>query len=218
MKSKNIFLRIPDTLTLMNLILGFGSILYSIEADYNKAALLILLAMMADAGDGFFARVLKKESRLGMELDSLADMVSFGIAPAILIYQHYLGFNEAIAVVLIPICSAIRLARFNILEDKTTFTGLPTPAVGGFFASLIFTGKTLTTYHIVFSATVLSYLMISEIKYPAYKKIHFKKPPKTLILLFISALPVLFGREYFIVPILTYIILGFVLDLGRRLR
>lgn len=204
--------RIPDVITLINLTLGFYAILYSLESEYSKAAILILFAMIADTFDGFFSRAFRGESRFGMELDSLADMVSFGVAPSILVYTYYFNSTGAIIIAAIPLCGAIRLAKFNIIEDKKRFTGLPIPAVGGFFASLVLTAKSFNTNYILLAIIVLSYLMISKIKYPRYMRINFKRPPKLLILLLLSGIPIVFGMEYFVIPILTYILLGIVIE------
>ena len=122
---------IPHIFTLSNLALGVLSILLVMEVEPEMAAYCIFLAAVMDFFDGFLARLLKVPSELGKQLDSLADMVTFGVAPGFLLMDlMQLDNLLAFTFVLIPIFSAIRLAKFNIDEDqKTSFTGVPTPAV-----------------------------------------------------------------------------------------
>jgi CDP-diacylglycerol--serine O-phosphatidyltransferase len=125
---------IPNTLTLLNLIAGFAAIIYAIKGYNEYAAFCIMAGMLFDFSDGFAARLLKAYSPLGKNLDSLADMVTFGVAPGAIVLNLLsatgLGTVMAFAVAtLIPAASALRLARFNIDTTQTTsFRGLATPA------------------------------------------------------------------------------------------
>jgi CDP-diacylglycerol--serine O-phosphatidyltransferase len=138
---------IPNLITSLNLASGFIAIIYALNGNIVTASWLILAAMIFDFCDGFSARALKAYSSIGKELDSLADEVSFGVAPAIIIYQLIIKammlnapaiFNSDILngsgmilllLVIMPICGALRLAKFNTDDTQTTsFKGLPIPA------------------------------------------------------------------------------------------
>lgn len=134
---------IPSLFTIGNITCGFFSILASIEGDFNFAGLLIFVAMLFDGFDGRVARMLHAESAFGVEMDSLADLISFCTAPAFLIYFIALRqtpFGAPIAFVFM-LFGAIRLAKFNVLANsgkgsKKYFSGLPTPAAAAVLVSL----------------------------------------------------------------------------------
>jgi len=143
--------RIPNLLTFINLFCGFLAIIACISGDLVMAGWLIFIAAFADLLDGLAARLLNAYSTLGGELDSLADMVSFGLAPALIAYMLLLKTHASwldwIYIYEVPLlglfpfaivaAAAYRLARFNIAEEsKSSFTGLPSPAAAMFFASL----------------------------------------------------------------------------------
>ncbi|HOW08576.1 MAG TPA: CDP-diacylglycerol--serine O-phosphatidyltransferase [Bacteroidales bacterium] len=135
---------IPNFITSLNLTSGFIALVFASKGDLVTASWLILAAMIFDFFDGFAARSLKAYSDIGKELDSLADLVSFGVAPAFIIYKmlvpalnispesgNTLKTNDILAfiTVIMPVCAALRLAIFNLdTTQKTTFKGLPTPA------------------------------------------------------------------------------------------
>ena len=131
---------IPNILTLANLACGFTAISFTLlEKDLEMALLFIIIAAVFDFFDGFAARLLKSFSLLGKELDSLADMVSFGIAPSAIVMVMFMEMDSQLAplAVIIALFSALRLAKFNIDENQTSeFIGLPTPANALFFASI----------------------------------------------------------------------------------
>jgi len=124
---------IPNLFTAMNLFAGFLSIINASQQNYQYAAWLIIIAAIFDALDGAVARLTKSSSELGVELDSLSDIVSFGAAPAFLIYKTYLNSYETIGVLIaasLVLAGGFRLARFNVQLvgfDKSFFTGLPIP-------------------------------------------------------------------------------------------
>jgi len=143
---------IPHILTLSNLLCGVLAIIQIFENNINEALFLVVLGTVFDFFDGFAARALKVTGELGKQLDSLADMVTFGVVPGFLLLHtaNYLGDNEhwlsgnfaALAVgfscLMIPLFSALRLAKFNIDERQTSgFIGLPTPANTLFIGSLV---------------------------------------------------------------------------------
>ncbi|MBL8566141.1 MAG: CDP-diacylglycerol--serine O-phosphatidyltransferase [Hyphomicrobiaceae bacterium] len=129
---------VPNFFTLLGLCAGLSSIRMSIEGRYELALAAIVFAALLDGIDGRVARLLKASSRFGAELDSLADFVNFGVAPAVMIFTWGLGDTKSIgwiAVMIFALASALRLARFNVMidEDKPKwqsnyFTGMPTPA------------------------------------------------------------------------------------------
>lgn len=130
---------IPNILTLIGLVAGLTAIRMSIEGRYELALVCVVLAALFDALDGRIARLLKASSRFGAELDSLADFVNFGVAPAIIIFTWALGDLKSlgwIVVLTFALCAALRLARFNVALDAKTqpawqanfFVGVPAPA------------------------------------------------------------------------------------------
>jgi CDP-diacylglycerol--serine O-phosphatidyltransferase len=167
---------IPNLFTAMNMFSGFLSIINADQGKYDYAAILIIIAAIFDALDGIMARLTKSSSELGVELDSLSDVVSFGAAPAFLIYSTYLHNFNATGIVLsslILIAGGFRLARFNVQLvgfNKEYFTGLPIPSSGITIAAFV-----LAYYDHGFSepysnfiipmVIVLSFLMVSKVKY-----------------------------------------------------
>jgi len=126
---------IPNFITSLNLAAGFTAVIFASNGDLTTASWLIVAAMVFDFLDGFSARLLKAYSETGKELDSLADVVSFGVAPAFIIYKLLVPSLNASSVILsyitllMPVCAALRLAKFNTDTTQTTsFKGLPTPA------------------------------------------------------------------------------------------
>ena len=133
---------IPNLLTLLNLCAGVTAIRFALTNQFEEAVAAILLAGILDLLDGGMARLLNAGSKLGAELDSLADLVSFGVAPAVMVYawtMHMAGGIGWVPSLLFCVCAALRLARFNIAQDETTsptaadcyFIGVPSPAAAG---------------------------------------------------------------------------------------
>jgi len=167
---------IPNVFTFINLSCGIISILSAMDEKYAMAGVFILLAGLVDRYDGRIARFLDVSSDLGKELDSLADLVSFGVAPSILVYILFnlesfgpnglLGF---VVLLLFPICGAYRLARFNTADFEGVFTGVPITIVGCFMAvfallSVSFKIITILIYPAIILMIIGSYLMVSKIK------------------------------------------------------
>ena len=183
MSEKSIFRHVPNTITFLNLFCGCLSIVSTFSGMLDFAAYFILAASVFDFFDGFTARWLKAYSELGKQLDSLADMVSFGVAPASVMYVLVLhatmeydlyipGYLVASAAYLIAVFSALRLAKFNIDTRQTeSFIGLPTPANAIFICSLAFISSgnhslTILTENIFFLLAVIvifSYLLMAEL-------------------------------------------------------
>ena len=208
---KSIYL-LPNILTAANMVFGILSITYSIQDSltlmtsdtssilpFVLPAKLILVSIFLDFMDGRVARATGTTSKFGMEFDSLSDLISFGMAPAILIYLsvlRYLGVWGIAITILYVVCAAIRLARFNVqsqVEEKDHFTGLPSPAAAGLLASYVLLSRwagwygkgvilnkvmgwyeenlTLWEQSIVpIMTVVIALVMVSTIAYPSLKK------------------------------------------------
>lgn len=187
---------IPSLLTTANLFCGFYSIIETLKSDYTTAAVVILIAMLFDSFDGKIARLTNSTSRFGVEYDSLSDIVSFGVAPGLLIYTWALndyGKIGWLAVFLFVACGAMRLARFNTQASSTEmkyFTGLPIPSAAGLIATTVIfdyhilgMGKEVRPIVILLMTYILAYLMVSTIRYRSFKDIHLgeRKPLSSLI-------------------------------------
>jgi len=173
------FKQIANYITLGNLFCGLLAILLVIDGQCVFGAWLIIIAVGFDIIDGQVARRYKITSELGKELDSLSDLVSFGVAPLILLYMMD---NQILQVALIPLsiylfCAAYRLARFNVSSNNGPsdfFEGLPITAAGGSIASIFLVlqevNLNLNSYLFLILVVILALLMISKIKYPNFKK------------------------------------------------
>jgi CDP-diacylglycerol--serine O-phosphatidyltransferase len=143
---------IPNLFTAMNMFAGFLSILNSSQGNYQYAAWLIIIAAIFDALDGAVARLTKSSSELGVELDSLSDIVSFGTAPAVLIFKTYLYNYNTLGVLIaasLILAGGFRLARFNIQLvsfEKTFFKGLPIPIAALTISSFILSYYSFNSY------------------------------------------------------------------------
>jgi CDP-diacylglycerol--serine O-phosphatidyltransferase len=160
---------IPNLFTVINLFAGLVAILLSLAERWMIAAVLILGAALFDSVDGRIARRLNATTEFGKELDSLADLVSFGVAPATMMYLLNFtegGWSGCILTVVFPICGALRLYRFNISEVKSYYVGMPLTLAGSFLVGSALLGKVLPFTAQAFILLVLSTLMVSTIKIP----------------------------------------------------
>jgi CDP-diacylglycerol--serine O-phosphatidyltransferase len=186
------------------MLAGFISIMFSFSSDYTYAAWFIIISIIMDMFDGRIARLTHTESDFGIEIDSLSDFLSFGVAPAILMYQLQLTqmgkLGLAIAFFFTVTC-ALRLARFNVAAHKNSetlpyFEGLPAPAAGGLIASFVLSyelfveGPELTAKTIPllmkrmplffdtmpYLMVLISICMVSKMKYTSFKKVDFSRP------------------------------------------
>ncbi|MBR77764.1 MAG: CDP-diacylglycerol--serine O-phosphatidyltransferase [Flavobacteriales bacterium] len=222
----NIILKnIPNLLTCLNLIIGLLSISFSFQGNLAFGTILIFSGLFIDFFDGFFARLLNAYSEFGKQLDSLADLVTFGIAPSIIIYQliNHKIFNEYILenlnkdfsvayfAFIFPVFGAIRLAKFNLdTEQNENFIGLPIPAAGIFLASLSFYDeKILTTHILLLCLFTLSILLVSKISLFSLKiKRHEQKKSRLnyyRIILIISSLFLFYFFNFVSIPIIILI-------------
>lgn len=156
-----------NIITLSNLFLGGFAIIESLNGNLHLSVLLIFVAALLDRMDGMAARKFQIESELGKQLDSMSDIISFGVAPALLLYQGILsefGAAGSFFAILYIACGAIRLAKFNITEGNGYFTGLPI-TVAGCIATLSYLLIPYLQPQVFFYIiTTLSFLMISPFK------------------------------------------------------
>lgn len=175
MNGKSINVRmIPSIFTLSNLFFGFLALVWTMDGRYRFAAGMIILSVLMDSMDGKVARKLSVSSDFGKELDSLSDLVSFGVAPAILTYKLFLQINIGYWGILIAavfaLCGAIRLARFNVLNISTHFVGVPITFAGGFLALLVLFHSVIPWLLYPICMLILSFLMVSTFQVPKLGK------------------------------------------------
>ena len=221
MNRSNLLYVLPNLFTASSIFVGVISIVEASKGNFVLASWLILLALIFDGLDGRIARMTNTTSQFGVEFDSLADIISFGIAPAMLMYffvGHNFGRFGILVSALYVIFGAIRLARFNISTAKTdpnVFIGLPIPTAAIFVSMwiLLFHKYALENYSIVllFLSLGVAILMVSNFRYPSFKKVKLDKPMvfRTLILLtIVASLLYLFAAEGFALIILAYTLYG----------
>ena len=166
---------VPNSISSLSLVLGILSIFMSIEKDFFHAGLFIVLAMIADSLDGRAARFLGVAGgRFGIEMDSLCDLASFGVAPAIMIYQYgmmELGMTGMIIASFFTIGGALRLERFNCNVDdvKGYFQGMPIPAGACCLATYVLSGYQASPWCVAALTFGVAVIMYSEVKYPDFK-------------------------------------------------
>lgn len=159
---------IPSIFTLTNLFFGFLSLVFTMDGKYRLAAGMILLSVILDSLDGKVARKLSASSDFGKELDSLSDLVSFGVAPAILTYRAFLydhlGYFGLFIAAGFTLCGAVRLARFNVLNISTYFVGVPITFAGGLIALLMLFHKLIPWVLFPVALAFLAILMVSTFR------------------------------------------------------
>jgi len=200
---KGVYL-LPNLFTTGALFSGFYSIIAAMNGDFTHAAVAIFISMVLDGLDGRVARMTRTQSAFGAEYDSLADMVSFGIAPALVVFTWSLaplGKAGWIAAFVYAVGAALRLARFNTMlavEEKRYFTGLPSPAAAAIVAGVIWaandkglSGESLATF-MALLVPIVGLLMVSNVKYRSFKDLNLK------------------GRVPFVVFLIAVLVLVFV--------
>lgn len=172
---------VPNAVTVGNMFCGFIAIMYASSGRLEKAVIAILIAILLDGLDGRVARKLNATSKFGVEFDSFSDVVSFGIAPAVMMF-HWAFQRSAdevgVAITfLYALCAASRLARFNISsENLKSFSGLPTPGAAAFIVSLVYVAPYQhDTYAFVVLAGIAlvltAYLMVSTVEFMSIKQV-----------------------------------------------
>jgi CDP-diacylglycerol--serine O-phosphatidyltransferase len=221
---------LPNLFTSASLFGGFFAIIAAIQGRYEIAAVAILISCVFDGLDGKIARLTHSTSSFGAEYDSLSDLVAFGVAPGILAFQWALepfGRLGWLACFMFVICGALRLARFNVQKnhaDAKFFKGLPIPAAACFIASLVLFATAVGGYsesrHIVSIVLVyvLSFLMVSSIRYPSFKEFELKKqkPFNVLVAIILASMVVAYKPRIMLFFILTiYVLWGPAITLYR---
>ena len=214
---------LPNLFTTGNLFCGFWSIISVFQEHYFYGAVAILLAAIFDVLDGKVARLAGATSKFGIQYDSLADLVSFGIAPAVLAFSWALrpfGRFGWFAAFLFVVCGALRLARFNVLAavgDTKFFKGLPIPAAASMvslvillYLRLIETGwiKDIVVLGMIY---VLAFLMVSSIRYFSFKELHLARQKPFSIFIFVVLSMIVIVMEPVIVLfvfVLAYVLSG----------
>lgn len=186
---------LPNLVTTGNLFFGFFAVIHAMKMEFTISAYAIVAAAVFDLLDGRLARLTRSTSKFGAEYDSLCDLVSFGMAPAILLYQWALSpFNRLgwIACFLFVACGALRLARFNVQAtriEKNYFQGLPIPMAAGIVASSVLAfqdmeWESLGSIWLLLMTILLAFVMVSNFRYRSFKDLDLKErlPFRYLIL------------------------------------
>lgn len=220
---------LPSLFTIGNLVLGIVSIILVFNGEADFAAIMVIVAMLLDGLDGRVARALNVTSEFGKELDSLSDVISFGVAPAFVVYAvAYQDVQTAAAwtvTAIFPICGALRLARFNVgAGTPGHFIGLPIPAAGGVLATMALFHNELTPPVLMAGELLLSFLMISNIKYPSFKKVGIPRAAVWVTPIIVTVAVVLallfpgFLSKLLFVPLVIYALIGLKKNVRRAAR
>ena len=223
---------LPTSFSIGSIFCGFFAIILSFRGEFKFAGPLIMLAFILDGLDGRVARLTKTSTEFGTEFDSLADVISFGVAPAVMVYTwslYSLGRLGWLASFVFTICGAIRLARFNIqskVVDKRYFVGLPIPASALVIAAAIFFHPSKIfnkSFAIFFTLVVylLSFLMVSKLRYKSFKDINLKDRKSysyILLLLLIFWLIALRPRAAILIIASSYALSGIIMKIYHLIR
>ncbi len=232
-ESKRIAYLIPNLFTALNMGCGFTAIMMALRFDFYKACMFLVLGALFDLVDGRVARMMGTQSSFGEQFDSLSDLISFGVAPAIIYYLRFLDHTGRLGMVasfLFLLCGALRLARFNANIDKISsefFQGLPIPG-----ASIAIIGSVLLSLELsvdttdpaiqsvaIAYITFYSLLMISNIAFPSFKNSPWLKKRKKQFLMLVFALVgslFLYEELMVLVTITSYVILSMIYFFLKR--
>ena len=235
---KRSFYLLPNILTTASLFAGFYSIVQAMNGAYDHAALAIFIALILDGLDGRVARLTNTQSSFGAEYDSLSDMVSFGVAPGLIVYVwalQPLGKLGWIAAFIYCTCAAFRLARFNVkldIDNKQFFFGLPSPAAAALIASFIWisfdngiSGNEIflgffQMQWFAFLLTIFAALsMVTDLRYYSGKDINLRNSQPFIAILFIV---IIFGlishnpAEIIFIILMAYALSGYVVFFRNR--
>ncbi len=232
---------LPNLFTLSSIFCGFFALItifHDAPGAVYRAALAVFFAIFFDGTDGRIARLTHTQSGFGVQLDSLADVISFGVAPAIIVYRWALEPMGTLGIVMAFVfvaCGALRLARFNVSAQEedldhvsTHFTGLPIPiAAGTLISAILCSESNLLTWHthptlVTIGLVLLGYLMVSTMPYRTYKNIRADKAGFSFffaILAGFSALAILASPSLAMFAFLgTYVILGLTMGIVQKIK
>ncbi|QIB66364.1 CDP-diacylglycerol--serine O-phosphatidyltransferase [Kineobactrum salinum] len=232
-RRKGVYL-LPNLITTGGLFAGFYAVVAGMRGDFESAAVAIFLAMVLDGLDGRIARLTNTSSKFGGEFDSLADMVSFGVAPALVMFSWALGelgkFGWSAAFIYVA-CAALRLARFNTridTADKNYFTGLASPAAAAIIASTVWVCNDLgwvgedlpgeVAFIVALLTAAIGIMMIANVPYYSFKEIDFRgRVPFVVIILVVLgiSLVTLNPPSMFLLAFLGYALSGPLMQLQR---
>ncbi|HEY3498674.1 MAG TPA: CDP-diacylglycerol--serine O-phosphatidyltransferase [Polyangiaceae bacterium] len=231
---------LPNLITLGGVFCGFNAIRlvakeHAGEEDVYRAAVLLIFAMLFDLMDGRVARMTRTQSAFGLQLDSLADVISFGVAPALILYKwvlYRLPVPGLLASFLYVACAAVRLARFNVLASSPAtgapvkpgpyIIGLPTPPASGILISLVVAnhatdgliGREEYTYTLLGVTIGLSLLMVSNVRFRSFKDLKFDTGTVLLVLFVLGSSAFVWQRfrpEFVLIWLLSvYLLIGIV--------
>jgi CDP-diacylglycerol--serine O-phosphatidyltransferase len=225
---------LPNLVTTGGLLSGFYAVICTLAGNYEKAAVMVLIAHVFDGLDGRIARMTRTASRFGVEYDSLSDLVAFGVAPGILVYKWALepwGTWGWLAASLYVTCGALRLARFNVQVEsveKRAFVGLPIPAAADMIVATVLMyyflgGEGETHKHIILLGLIYSLagLMVSEVPYYSFKDVHVQsRQPFWLLIALIVLVKLVIAQPQVALfgGISIYLVSGPIWWLVRRMR
>ncbi len=229
-KKINLAYLLPNFFTALSAFFGVMSIIASSQGKFEKAFIYIILSLIADGLDGRIARLTNTSSKFGVEFDSLADIVAFGVAPAMMLFfaigEHYGRFGALISGLFV-VFGAIRLARFNVTTaeiDPRYFIGLPIPTAAVVLSSWVMLDLKYDggfDILILFGALFLAFLMVSNFRYPSFKKIDFNKSVaiKVLVLIIvIASLIYLYPIEGIAIILTIYVFYGVLRGIKNYMR
>jgi CDP-diacylglycerol--serine O-phosphatidyltransferase len=205
----------PNLLTILSLFASFYAIVMSMNLRYTSASIAIFIAMLMDALDGRLARLTNTTTEFGAQLDSLCDMVSFGLTPALVLYTwslHILGKAGWLVAFLYAVCTALRLARFNTqlgIANKRYFQGLATPAAAALVASMVWLCDKYNiagidiAFPVLVIALILALLKVSKIRYRSFKDLDLRGRVSFLYIIGMALLIVLISYN---APLMLFLI------------
>lgn len=224
---------LPNLFTTAAMFSGYYAVLASMSGYFEKASIAVFLALILDGLDGRVARLTNTQSQFGAQYDSMSDLIAFGVAPSVLVYNWGLmGLGKAgwMASFIFAACTALRLARFNVDsdgEDKRFFTGLASPSAAALVTSLIWLFYDLGVsgggaQAVVLGTTVIAgALMVGNVKYYSFKKVDFKgRVPFGFIVLLLVVFAIIFidPPKVLFAIFLAYTISGPVWAFKRRIK
>lgn len=224
---------LPNMITLGAMFCGFYAIIQSINDSFIVSGVAILFAMILDSLDGRVARLTGTSSPFGAELDSLSDMVNFGVAPAVIAFNwqlYTLGKFGWLVAFIFSACAALRLARFNTMlavNDKRYFTGIPSPAGAALVVGYVYMCANYNLHNLFFTILgagvilVAAFSMVSNIKFYSFKEFNFHRTAKfRALILFVIALSLLTIWPDFVIYgfFIAYTFSGYALSVTRILK